>query len=381
TYRWKRGTTSVGSDSPTLTIANAQAGDAGSYTCTVSNPAGAATSLAATLTVASGGAALDPLIAAAATFSDGGGSYGGSGSTADKAYDGSTATFYDAATGSGASTGIDVGAGKAARVTAIRFWARTGWSQRMIGGVFEGSDNPSTGYATLATVVTASDTAWTTLAVHGAAPYRYLRYRGPANGSCNVAEIEFRGALVVASLWTDQDLGTAVAGSSSTVNGVTTVSGAGADTWGTADACRFLAQPLTGDGSIVAHVLSMQDTDPWAKAGVMVRETTAGGAKHAFCFVTPGNGAAFQRRPSTDGPTSHTAGARSGSPRWLRVVRTGAMIAGYESTEGTTWMLVGTATISMTNPVQIGLAVTSHDTARTCTATFDHVVITPNGSG
>jgi len=43
-YQWKRGATNVGGDNATLTIANAQAGDAGSYTCTVSNSAGAATS-------------------------------------------------------------------------------------------------------------------------------------------------------------------------------------------------------------------------------------------------------------------------------------------------------------------------------------------------
>jgi hypothetical protein len=382
TYRWKRGATSVGSDSATLSIANAQAGDAGSYTCTVGNSAGTAISRAATLTVNAGGGGLDPLIAGTTPFNDGGGSYGGSGGTADKAYDGSTATFYDAAVGTGAYTGIDVGAGKTATVTAIRYWARSGWSSRMPGGVFEGSNSQATGYVTLGTVAAASDTAWTTLTVSGAAAYRYLRYRGPANGFCNVAEIEFRGAVAVASAWNGQGVGsTGVAGSWSQSNGVITVTGSGADVWGMADAFQFVAQPLTGDGSIVAHVLSVQDTDPWAKAGVMVREGTAADARHAFCFVTPGNGAAFQRRPITAGPTSHTCGSRRGAPRWVRLVRSGAAISGYESADGVTWTLVGSATIGMTNPVQVGLAVTSHDDAATCAAVFDQVLITPSGSG
>jgi hypothetical protein len=379
-YRWRHGATSVGTDSATLTIASVQAADAGVYTCTVSNSAGSATSDVATLAVANGG--LDPLIPWTALISDGGGSWGGSGSTADQAYDGSTATCYDAAIGDGAYTGIDVGADQAATVTAIRYWARAGWSARMIGGVFEGSDSPTSGYATLATVATASDSAWTTLTVTGAQPCRYLRYRGPSSGFCNVAEIEFHGTVAGASAWTNQDVGSVgVTGATSGAGGVITVTGAGADIWGTADAFQFASQPLSGDGSIVARVLSQQDTDAWAKAGVMIRAGGAAGAVHAFCFVTPGNGVAFQRRPATDGPTSHTSGSRSGAPRWVRLVRSGTAIAGYESSDGATWTLVGSTTIDMANPVRIGLAVTSHDAATACTAVFDQVVITPGGNG
>lgn len=383
-YQWKRGTTNVGSNSATLTIANAQAGDAGSYSCVVSNGAGSATTNAATLTVnAVQGPTLDPLIAATSWFNDGGGSYGGSSSTADKAYDGNTSTFYDAATATGACTGIDVGAGKTATVTAIRCWARSGWSSRMTGGVFEGSNSQGGGWVTLAMVASASDGAWTTLPVSGAAPYRYLRYRGPANGFCNVAEIEFRGSTTVAAVdWSSQQVGSpALAGSTTVGSGTITVTGSGADIWGTADAFHFAAQPLTGDGSIVARVLSQQNTDPWAKAGVMIREGTAAGARHAFCFVTPTSGVAFQRRPTTGGPTSHTSGSRASVPRWLRLVRAGSAITAHESADGATWTLIGSAAIGIGNPVQIGLAVTSHDDAAICTAVFEQVLITPSGSG
>lgn len=197
TYQWKLGATNVGANSATLTITNAQAANAGSYTCTVSNSAGSATSNAAVLTVTAGGST--SLIPWTTLISDGGGAYGGSGSTADKAFDGNTPTFYDPANGGSAYTGIDVGAGKAATVTSIRFFARVGWPQRMIGGVFEGSNSPTDGYVTLATVTSASDTTWTTLTVTGAAPYRYLRYRPPAGGWCNVAEIEFHGTSTTAT--------------------------------------------------------------------------------------------------------------------------------------------------------------------------------------
>jgi len=42
-------------------------------------------------------------------------------------------------------------------------------------------------------------------------------------------------------------------------------------------------------------VRDLQNTDPWAKAGLM-RESLEPGARHASIFVTPGQGVAFQRR-------------------------------------------------------------------------------------
>ncbi|HEX7900771.1 MAG TPA: immunoglobulin domain-containing protein [Planctomycetota bacterium] len=188
TYQWKRGTSVVGGDSPVLLLAGVKTADAGAYTCAVSNGAGTVTSSAATLTVV---AALDPLIKGA-VFHDGGGSYGDYPNTAEKAFDGQTASFYDAKTPTGSFTGLD--AGKAAVVTAVRYYARGGQAGRMIGGVFEGSNAAAGGYVKLATVTGASDETWTTVLVDRAAPYRYLRYRGPDGGCCNVAEIEFRGA-------------------------------------------------------------------------------------------------------------------------------------------------------------------------------------------
>ena len=50
-YQWKRGTTDVGTNSASLTVPSAQAGDAGSYTVVVTNTSGSVTSAAASLTV------------------------------------------------------------------------------------------------------------------------------------------------------------------------------------------------------------------------------------------------------------------------------------------------------------------------------------------
>ena len=50
-YQWKRGTTIVGTNSPTLTINNITAGDAGNYTCEITGACGNATSNAAVITI------------------------------------------------------------------------------------------------------------------------------------------------------------------------------------------------------------------------------------------------------------------------------------------------------------------------------------------
>ena len=97
------------------------------------------------------------------------------------------------------------------------------------------------------------------------------------------------------SPWADADVGSpAVAGSASYSNGVFTVNGGGADIWGGTDQFNYVSQPLTGDGSIVARVTSQSDTDPWAKSGVMIKQSTATGTNYALLAVTPGNGIAFQ---------------------------------------------------------------------------------------
>lgn len=186
----------------------------------------------------------------------------------------------------------------------------------------------------------------------------------------------------VASPWAAADIGSGTLAGSGYITGDTAVlTGAGGDIFKAADGGRLLTQPLSGDGTIVTRVVSLQNTNPWAKAGVMIREGTGAGAKHAFCFVTPGNGVGFIRRTATGAMSTYTGGSLSAAPRWLRLVRAGSTITASESANGTTWTVVGAVSVSLTNPVQIGFAVTSGDNSKLCTAVFDLVQITPAGNG
>ena len=74
--------------------------------------------------------------------------------------------------------------------------------------------------------------------------------------------------------WSCADLGGATpAGGQSLSGGAWTVSGGGGDIWGVSDQFRFIDAPASGDGTISAEVTSQQATNPWAKAGVMMRSS------------------------------------------------------------------------------------------------------------
>ncbi len=116
--------------------------------------------------------------------------YGCSTCTFDKAFDGNTATYFDANDASGAYTGIDAGTAKT--VTRIRFHPRAANAARMTGGKFQGSNtSASAGFVDLHTIATQPAEAWQQVDLTGTTGYRYLRYLGGTNSYGNVAEIEF----------------------------------------------------------------------------------------------------------------------------------------------------------------------------------------------
>jgi hypothetical protein len=109
----------------------------------------------------------------------------------------------------------------------------------------------------------------------------------------------------VPSPWLTQDVGSVgQAGGASYSDGVFTVSGAGADIWGSADAFRYVYQAVNGDATIVARVASVQNTNTYAKAGLMLRESLSAGARHVILDVRPDGSIEFMTRATTNGATS-----------------------------------------------------------------------------
>lgn len=184
--------------------------------------------------------------------------------------------------------------------------------------------------------------------------------------------------------WSSEDIGSpSIAGTTCYQPNINrfTVQASGADIWDPSDQFRFNDTALNGNGQIVAKVTSLSGSSGWAKAGVMIRETTDAGSKHAFVTVTPGNGVNMQYRASTGGSSGSVqdpSAASATAPYWVKLIRTGNQFSAYASPDGITWTLFNNTTIVMNASVRIGLAVTSHDNSQLATAVFDSVSISPS---
>ncbi|MFI6878453.1 ABC transporter permease subunit [Streptomyces sp. NPDC050400] len=159
------------------------------------------------------------------------------------------------------------------------------------------------------------------------------------------------------------------------------------------DSGTFVHRTATGDGTFTVRVADQKDSENWAKAGLMLRGSTEGGAAYATILLTPGHGV----RMFVDGTNEKTADV-SGATRWLRLTRDGDRITGYQSADGRGWHEVATLTASrLPARTEAGLFVTSpprsverrigpgaaavHPVATTGRAVFDHVAFPGTADG
>lgn len=194
------------------------------------------------------------------------------------------------------------------------------------------------------------------------------------------------GEVNTLSLWFRGDL----VSFRETAPGAFAMSATGADIWGAGDEFRYAYKRLDGDGSIVARVERVGNTDLWAKAGVMIRESLDPASAYAFMLVTPDGLRAFQNRPANYSATCLSAHSweTMGMPYWVKLERRGDQFTGYHSVDGINWIQQpdtdntrpdpspNPQTIRMPPYVYIGLALTSHARGVVTTATFSDVEIT-----
>jgi ABC-type transport system involved in multi-copper enzyme maturation permease subunit len=147
------------------------------------------------------------------------------------------------------------------------------------------------------------------------------------------------------------------------------------------DSYYLAAQPLAGDGSITVRVTSLTGLTasqsggfvgpntppssmspglvPWAKAGVIITGSTRPGAAYAAMMVTGSHGVRMQYDYTGD-IAGLPGSVSAASPRWLRLTRSGDVITGYDSADGTHWTEVGTVRLAgLTGTVRAGLFATS----------------------
>ena len=184
------------------------------------------------------------------------------------------------------------------------------------------------------------------------------------------------GDVGISKLWNGDAGDVGFAGSASLSGGTYTLSGSGIDIWGTADSFQYAWRAVVGDCTIIARVASLQDNDPWAKAGLddsaETRQFESG-----------------QRTHGALGAERHVVLVQRGYVRQFEqrvLIRLGALLAQARSAPATPSPAIGratrtvgarfgSATIPMAANVLVGLAVTAHNNLQTNTSTFDNVSV------
>ncbi|HEY7640190.1 MAG TPA: FG-GAP-like repeat-containing protein, partial [Steroidobacteraceae bacterium] len=229
--------------------------------------------------------------------------------------------------------------------------------------------------------VTATSYSNTSLAANTSYSYAVRSYDNAGNESASSGTAS--ATTAAAATWSNGDIGAVAAAGSFTENGTSlSISGSGADIWGTADEFQFAYRTLTGDGELVARVNTITNPNVWSKVGLMVRESLGAGSRHGTMYLSSGKGSSFQYRQNNGGTSAGDNGDNVLTlPRWIRIQRAGDVVRGYFSPDGVNWTQRGTITLaSLPATVYVGVAMTSHLDGTIATATLDSVslnLVTP----
>ncbi len=158
------------------------------------------------------------------------------------------------------------------------------------------------------------------------------------------------------------------------------IGGGGKSIGGTADQFQFAWQAVTGDFDRAIRLASFGQTDPLAQAGLMARDDLTSGARFAAVLATPSlNGAYFEWRGTAGGSAGTFGNLRVNYPyMWLRLQRLGNQFTGFGSYDGATWQQLGTVSLTLTNPVYLGMAVCSHTLTQDSVVRFRDIISVTN---
>ncbi len=143
------------------------------------------------------------------------------------------------------------------------------------------------------------------------------------------------------------------------------------------DALVFVHQPWHGDGEFVARVASLEPRDArekQARAGLMLRSSLEPDSASVSMSLSGGLGSIFRRKSRKGEKVIDDARPDLKPPYWVKLVREGGAIAGFQSTDGLHWKLLGSSETDLPEKILVGLAVSSFRRERAL-ATLDHVTL------
>ena len=156
-----------------------------------------------------------------------------------------------------------------------------------------------------------------------------------------------------------------------------TVYSHGHDLSSTSDRAHFVRQSFQGELDVAVRVDEIAASDPWAKAGIMMRASEHAGSPHVSLLVTHGAGVSLQWRAQPGGESAGSPPTPGSAARWIRLIRAGDSFAGYTSIDRSFWTPVYAMRVTLPDEVKCGLVTTSHDNNRAVTVTYSGLSTLP----
>ena len=230
---------------------------------------------------------------------------------------------------------------------------------------------------TSVTILSANVTTYTDASISAGTTYSYrVRALGSTadSGYSNEATITAPAALSFTSV----DIGGATGGATQTVTEGSeyNVTASGTDIWNTSDQFRFIYRQVTGNFDIRVRVAGINFTSDQSMAGLMARATLDANSRNVFVKARADGSDRMTYRTNTGGTTTGVGSGTSTFPNgWLRLARVGNVFTSYNSTNGVTWAVVSSVTLSLPSTMFVGMAVASHVTGVTTTAQFKDLTL------
>jgi Zn-dependent metalloprotease len=211
---------------------------------------------------------------------------------------------------------------------------------------------------------------------------QFRAYTGTFNGSGSVSVVQdFVYCTLAPAPWATADIGSvSKAGTICFKDGNFELAASGNGIDDKSDSFYFTYRQLTGDGEIIARVNSLQNTNSFAKAAVMIRESLNANSKFAMTTIVAnplltGTATRFEYRKNTGGKASSGNYQLTAIPKYIRVARVGNTVSSYMSNTNGNWTLIGSANVSMASNVYVGLAATSAVNGVSAVAEFSNVSV------
>jgi TolB protein len=159
------------------------------------------------------------------------------------------------------------------------------------------------------------------------------------------------------------------------VNGLYRVTGGGANIWLQADAFQYVYRQLSGDVALAADIDFVgKGSEAHRKAALMIRQDLKPDSPYVDVALHGDGLTALQYRTSA-GATTEELRSDVKSPVRIRIERHGNAFTISAGNPGQEMRSAGPVTVTMHDPVYVGLAVCSHNAQVLESAVFSNVIL------